>query len=345
MHYTIKPSILVLICLWLFASCDKLCDCDDDPKPCSFSYGMVSFTPTPGEEQLIKPSFEESQEGGTFSAFPSGLDIDEATGEININNSTYDQEYTITYTLDDGETTCTTSIFIGEPDIVACGLKYEKEMVAPGEIDFLLARVDEKAVTDGKFYAIPSGLVINPSNGAIDVSASESGTQYTIYYESKDGMYQCQTKLIISGIDFPDTRISLVPEERALVYPYYNADPDQEVPGGSYMSDDPTLAINESTGEVDIKQTLVNVDLSDNETLDQSIVNYREAGFTRIFTINYTVGQTELQSSLEVQLFWFPNEESIPADLLEVFEGKQSFDNGKIEERPPYMLATGGYDK
>lgn len=347
MDYTTRPTILwIFLCVFLFASCDKLCDCDDDPKPCLFSYGKVSFTPTPGQEQIVNPTFTQGESDGTFSASPSGLDIDEESGAININNSEPDQEYTITYTLGDEKTTCSTSIYIGETEVKECALKYDTTMVTPGDIDFLLARIDEKAVTNGKFYAIPAGLSINPSNGSIDVNASEAGIKYTIFYESGDGKIVCEAELMISGIDYIDTRVTFVEGEESFVNPIFDANPQQPAPEGFYSSPDETLTIDPFTGEIALKQTLLNVDFADNGEADISIINFRETGFTRTYTINYTIGQSEDPSQLEVQIFWFANEEDIPEDLLEVFEGKQAFpENGKMEGKPPYILTSGSYNR
>ncbi len=346
MHYMTKPTFLLLFfTVFLFASCDKLCDCDDDPKPCLFSYGKVAFTQTPGAEQIVNPAFTQGDAEGSFSASPAGLVLDENTGAIDINSSETDQEYTITYTLEDGETACITSIYINAADVQECALKYDKDIIAPGEVDFLLARIDGNQVKDGKFYAIPSGLVISPSNGSIDVNASESGTRYIIYYESADGRVKCQTELTISGIDFIDTRVAFVAGQAAIVTPIYNAVPGEPAPQGTYRSEDVTLAIDNGTGAIDLKQTLINVDLADNQEVDFSILNFRDnIGFTRTYLIDYIVN--DIPSQLEIELFWFPNEENIPEDLLEVFEGKQSFPrNGKILERPPYMLCSGDHNK
>jgi hypothetical protein len=350
MNLTTRPTILALLLLiFTLSACDELCDCEEIPQPCQFSYDGLSFVQTPGEEQIISPVFSQGTNMGAFESTPTGLSLNTETGAIDINASD-PGEYTIRHTMDDGETTCETSILIQEPEVAIneCSLTYGRDVVLPGEASYLLARVDEKAVESGKFYAIPAGLAISATNGSIDVAASEAGLKYTIYYESEDGNTLCQTELTIGGIDYEDTYIEFVDGEPATITPLLVAEGNQQGPL-FFSSPDELLALDVETGEVRLKETLSNIDLNDNQELDQSIINFRELGFTRKFTINYGPNPEEVLESIEIQLFWFPNNEVLEdpdlADLIETLAGKGVTINGKIEERPPYILTVGGYDK
>ena len=336
MKKTKLANLLVpLFSLLLFNACEEIVD---TLEACDFHYGRLSYTKgPPSQEQEISPTFSQRSATGTFSSEPQGLDIDPQTGVIDVNASD-PGEYTITHEGDN--TNCDTKILILEGE-QACNLSYGRSIVAPGEVDYLLARIDEERVNAGKFYAIPAGLAISETNGSIDVIASESGIAYTVYYESEGGNTFCQTSITISGINYEDTRVDFTDED-ALVAPVYVEEEQQQAPQGLYdfngQATELNLAINRETGVIDLKETLLNI-------ARQEFEGDLPSGFTRKFTIDYRLPQQEFESSIEVQIFWYPNAEDVPQDLLEVMVGKGVPINGKIEKRPPYILTVGDYER
>lgn len=336
MKKTTLASLLIPLCsLLLFNSCEEIVE---QLETCKFQYSQLSYTKGPSSQvQEISPNFSQRSATGTFSSQPQGLEIDPDTGIIDVNASD-PGEYTI---IHDGEnTSCETKILIQEGE-QECSLSYGRSIVAPGEVDYLLARINDERVNTGKFYATPAGLAISETNGAIDVVASESGINYSIYYESEDRNTFCQTSLTISGINYEDTRVDFTSED-ALVAPVYVEEEQQQAPQGVYdvngQATELNLAINRETGVINLKETLSNIALQEFEGDLQS-------GFTRKFTIAYRLPEQEFQSSIEVQIFWYPNEEDIPQDLLEVLAGKGVPVNGKVEKRPPYILTVGDYEE
>ena len=335
MIYTNRTTLFsLLLSLALFTSCEELVESLNE---CQFSYGPISFTQgPPSQTQEISPVFSEGEISGTFSSQPNGLVLNEETGIININESD-PGEYTITH---EGETTCETRILILE-GIQECQLNYGTSIVAPGEVDFLLARVDEKPTEGGKFYAIPDGLAISSTNGSIDVAASEAGIEYMVYYESEDGNTFCQTQITISGINYTDTKVDFDQEE-GIINPVYVEDGEQQAPGGNYdlngNAREENLSINPETGAIDLRATL--------QAIDEAEFGCELApGFSRTFTISYVLPEEEIASSIELQIFWYENVDQIPDDIVEVFEGKGIPINGKIEKRPPYILTVGDYEQ
>ena len=321
-------------CLLSLNACEELVEEIDE---CSFSYGGVAFTQgAPGQQQNISPSFDRGEVTGTFSSEPSGLSLDDLTGIIDVNASV-PQEYIITH---EGETNCETSIVIlpGEQE---CVLSYDRTIVAPGETDFLVARVNDAAVGKGKFYATPAGLAISEINGSIDVGASETGIAYTIYYESEEGSVFCQTQLTISGISYEDALVEFDDSE-AIVNPVYVEQEEEPAPIGEYdfnqNAQEENLAIDNSTGAIDLKKTLVTIAEAefDNERLPD--------GFTRKFTIEYRLPEQELVSNIEVQIFWYPTLSDVPVDILEVLAGR-GITQGRLQKRPPYILTIGDYER
>ena len=358
MKLTIRTIGLLCTIFLLFSSCDEICDCED-PNTCSLSYGGVAFTPTGEGTFIIQPTFENNPPPeGTYSVDKEGLDINNETGEIDVNNST-SNEYTITFTSDDGATTCNTSIFIDEVPFVVtdCILNYSKQSFSIG-VDNRFQRpvFGEEVPADpakGTFTAVPDGLSIE--NGIIDLESSEAGQLYTITYTSDDGTIVCSTTVLIEGIDYldaiydfdtlyaeeineqnPDIRVISSPEAA----PVLNAEIEGNtgIPGiydedGSAREEG--LAINPENGIIDVKQTLRN------QVQKEEPV---ESGFSKRFEFTYRQRQEEPVKTIEVEIFLyrtFDDLKRLDPEILDVLLGKQEYPQGKLLERPPYMIGMG----
>ncbi|HLP55343.1 MAG TPA: T9SS type A sorting domain-containing protein [Fluviicola sp.] len=112
--------------------------------------------------------------GGTFSSTPAGLDIDPATGEIDMATSA-DGTYSVTYTT---AGTCPNSssqniTITASPDAT---FTYSAATFCSADSD--PAPAFGAGASGGTFTSV-AGLVINPSTGVVDLSASTPGT-YTV---------------------------------------------------------------------------------------------------------------------------------------------------------------------
>jgi hypothetical protein len=76
----------------------------------------------------------------------------------------------------------------------------------------------------GTWFARPEGLVINASNGEINVSASETGVRYKIGFVKSGTRDTCISTLILAGITYVDS-IYVMANNDTLAYPHYNANP------------------------------------------------------------------------------------------------------------------------
>jgi hypothetical protein len=84
---------------------------DDLPKgPYKLSYGDSILYMRPGGNNLITPT---EQRPGTYSGFPEGIEIDDVTGEINLEQSETGLRYRITHTAPDGTITETKVVLGG----------------------------------------------------------------------------------------------------------------------------------------------------------------------------------------------------------------------------------------
>ena len=125
-----------------------------------------------------------------------------------------------------------------------------------------------KALT-GTYGATPFGLSINSSTGAINVSKSETGLTYTVYYVKTGTTDTCTRAITIAGIDFADA-LYVLSENDTLAKPTFKGIAPSMI-GTSSLSFDVVsgllnslslqslgLAINPRTANIDLKKTLSN---------------------------------------------------------------------------------------
>ena len=97
-----------------------------------------------------------------------------------------------------------------------------------------------KPNTPGYFKANPLGLVLDSITGRINVTQSETGLRYKVYYLSPTDERIDSVKLVISGIDYADGIYELrsTPVAYDTAFPIYNARPKLPLPCPSDDDDD-----------------------------------------------------------------------------------------------------------
>ncbi len=101
----------------------------------------------------------------------------------------------------------------------------------------------------GYFKSIPYGLVLDSITGIINVTQSETGLRYKIFYVSPAGAALDSVKLVISGVDYKDQiiRIAQTPNAYDTAFPIYNARPEISLPCSDDDDDDDQLCIFDET--------------------------------------------------------------------------------------------------
>ncbi len=95
--------------IWL--GCDKPVDGTDTPDgPYKLTYGDSILYMKPGSDNIIKPT---TQKEGRYTGFPEGIEIDETTGAIDLNDSETGLRYRITHTALNGTVTETKVVLAG----------------------------------------------------------------------------------------------------------------------------------------------------------------------------------------------------------------------------------------
>lgn len=92
----------------------------------------------------------------------------------------------------------------------------------------------------GYFKANPIGLALDSITGRINVTQSETGLRYKVYYLDSAGQRLDSVKLVISGIDYADGIYELqsTPVAYDTAFPIYNARPELPLPCPSDDDDD-----------------------------------------------------------------------------------------------------------
>lgn len=114
--------------------------------------------------------------GGTFSSSPAGLTfVSTSTGEINVGGSS-EGTYSIAYAVA-GTCPSTTTVNVTLTSTPSADFNYAQASYCVNSVD--PAPSYSTGANAGLFSSTPAGLVINPNNGIVDLSASSAGT-YTV---------------------------------------------------------------------------------------------------------------------------------------------------------------------
>lgn len=184
----------------------------------------------------------------------------------------------------------------------------------------------------GKYGAFPTGLKINPVNGNINVSTSETGLQYLIWFIPQGSADTCFKYITLSGIDYDDSIYVLSAHPKSLGKPIYNANtslavdcsggcefddgPDDD--NGNGIADEPQagqevipqgIVINKKTGVIDFKKSIENGALGKNPI----------SGANKEFVLNYRIGDKSSKALNRVRfhLFYYKTQAEIPEKLLD----------------------------
>lgn len=221
---------------------------------------------------------------------------------------------------------------------------------------------------EGKFGASPRGMVIDSISGDINVSLSETGLKYEVFFVPQNSTDTCLTTVTISGIDY-ESKVHLIEQNDTLSVPIYNGSRLAALPCDDDDDDDDDdnddddcgfdtdgtasslgLAINSTNGAINLKQTVLN----------EAFGSIPVSGDSLDATINYQLNDASngVPNSIAVRLFYFEDLASVPQDLLEAVEDRSiQYEEGARKSRalknartlrrgggggrPPYILIVG----
>ncbi|MBS1568105.1 MAG: hypothetical protein JST45_01565 [Bacteroidetes bacterium] len=217
------------------------------PAPnASISYAGSPYCSSSGVAQVTRTGTG----GGTFSASPSGLALNSGNGNINPGNSTAGS-YTVTYTIpaSGGCTAFSTTATVVITAAPSATINYAG---SPYCTNSGTAQVTRTGTSGGTYSASPSGLALNTGNGNINPGNSSAGS-YTVTYTvpASGGCTAFSTTATVVITAAPNASISYTGS------PYCGTTGTAAVTrtghgGGSYTAAPPGLAINASSGAINL---------------------------------------------------------------------------------------------
>lgn len=209
----------------------------------------------------------------------------------------------------------------------------------------------------GYFKAKPFGLVLDSLTGRINITQSETGLRYKVYYLNMSGQPVDSVKLVISGIDYADSiyQIQSTVSVYDTAFPVYNARPEIQLP--CYEDDDDEdfactfdetdldgdgnddipgviqdkLLVNKKTGIIDVEASFHAGVFSENTA----------NGATRDFTFYYRLydASNRALNKITVRLYRFYSVSDIPQWLLDELNRRKNLSND-INRRGPTVNDT-----
>jgi hypothetical protein len=201
----------------------------------------------------------------------------------------------------------------------------------------------------GRFAASLPGLDLDTITGRINISRSESGLRYQVYYLSPTNKLIASTSVTIAGIDYQDRIYDLssnAPEEQ-FATPIYNMRPGTPLPcsyigtsnlckfdetdiNGDYIPDyiganNSKLIIDTLTGVIDLKKSLAaGVFGPVLPGTSPTILNGRKKDVTIYYRLGD--GDTRMLKKITVRLVYFQSRALIPASMqLEIDSRNQRY--------------------
>ncbi|WP_418227726.1 LamG-like jellyroll fold domain-containing protein [Christiangramia sp. ASW11-125] len=334
--------------------------------------GTITVTPDPTAEINYSGEFCTSQggsysvtlsgtgefENGTYSATPSGLIIDEATGEITPSLSIANT-YTVRY---EGPDVCnraiaTTEVIINEEPSVEI-VYANAYCTSNSSLQIPEFQNGVGNYEGGIFSAEPGGLSIDPATGAINPQASSAGT-YDVYY-TISAANSCAEVIITTEVTItrlPNVTISypeiICNSEGAITVTFSNEDGIYE--NGTFLGST-GLAINED-GQIDPSASVPG------DHIVTYIIDSSEACEEVVATANFTIkdepiittdpvnlgvcsnGPAEFEvfaSGDDLTYEWFRIIEGVDQVIPRENESVLSFSNVTAEDALEYFVVVSG---
>jgi len=230
--------------------------------------------------------------------------------------------------------------------------------------DFTVSPSNDTAA--GKWFSWPEGLVLDPNNGTINVTQSETGERYDVAYVKNGTHDTCISQIVIGGITYLDS-VYVLQNNDTLAFPIYNANPntppvcdnsgDTDYPGSNgngqgngnskcqFDVDPPKGQANGNGVKVRTISGIINLKKSVAAGAFGSSTPANGATITQ--TIQYRLNDNSGKSlqKIKVQMVYYNKVSDIPASVMNDVRTKHNnFLNYKVvngRPRPPMLIIAG----
>lgn len=186
----------------------------------------------------------------------------------------------------------------------------------PGANDYIVTPVHAQ---NGTYTVFPEdGLNINQSTGAINVSRSESGLRYKVFFRSPGGDTS-STVVVISGVNYLDKYYNLSAKD-TLCVPVYNAEPSKQIPAGAFddggLANNSGCSIKTTNGVINLAQTVRNGlfgTVPQNDVRKEVEIKYRISDRSN-----------NALNSIKVKLYYYNTAADVPEDLKQTIRDHEA---------------------
>ena len=175
-------------------------------------------------------------------------------------------------------------------------------------------------IQDGKYGSFPDVMKIDRNSGAINITKSETGLKYIVWFIPNGTKDTCKKFVTISGINYTDSIFTLN-NKSSVSIPVYNANTQQSIACNGTCSFGQNLikqgvAVNKLTGIIDLKQTLLNGALGANP----------QNGTFKDYVMQYKIGDksNDALNSISFRLYYYKLKSQIPDSLINILNAKKS---------------------
>lgn len=225
--------------------------------------------------------------GGVFSGPSEVVFVSTSTGEIDLSSSTVGGPYTITY--GGAPLNCSNESFSVEIVIAAVddpSFAYTKTDFCENEPN----PIPSSIASPGGTFSTSSAVIVNPTTGEVDVSASPTGGPYYIVYTTNNALCPRQDSVAVYIRAVPDPSFAYAQtmycEGTGTIFPSSISQT-----GGVFSGPSEIVFANSSTGEIDltassaggpytIQYQITNAYCEDSTTFDISISPVEDPTFT-----------------------------------------------------------------
>jgi hypothetical protein len=189
----------------------------------------------------------------------------------------------------------------------------------PSVTDFKVSPITANA---GRYFGWPEGIDLDQNTGAINVSKSETGLRYKIFFVPAGGGDTLTTIVTISGINFLDGFYRLSAGD-SLVTPLYNGLRNQHIPGqnaGSIF--DEGGGCNSQGCDVNAGNGTINLASSVRNGIFGAVP---ASNSQRQFLLNYRIDDKSRKAanSINVKIYYFDTINDVPQDIYDLINSRQ----------------------
>lgn len=185
--------------------------------------------------------------------------------------------------------------------------------------DYMVSPVDAPA---GQYFGFPQGIELDGNTGAINVSKSEAGLRYRIFFVPAGTEDTLTTVITISGVNFLDGFYKLSAGD-SIVYPVYNGRKDNPIPGlnnGSLFDEGSNC--NSLGCNVDVVNGQINLAQTVRNGVFGSIPSNNDR---HEFQMNYRINDKsqEAANTIKVKLYYFDTMSDVTQEVYDIISSRE----------------------